>query len=106
MLSSSSTIRTFFDAMGVSCEGAAKSTRTPAGGQHQTECRAAQLSGHRHDVAAGKERALARNGKSQAHAVLLERNRGLEQSPARLLAQARSGIVNLHRHAAAGCPRH
>src|SRR5271169_1749561 len=89
MLSSSSTIRTFFDAMG-------------AIGKYKTERGAAEFTGHGHQVTAGKQRALARNRKAQAHAVLLERNGRLEQGPARLLAQAGAGIVDLHRDLAVG----
>src|ERR1035441_6076016 len=86
MFSSSSTISTRLDAM----------VRYR---QQQAKARAAEFSFHQHQVPAGKQRALARDGEAQAHALLLERYGGLKQGRARLFAQPRAGIVDFDAHA-------
>src|SRR5262245_29873477 len=84
MLSSSSTIRTFYDAIG-------------AVRKHNTKRGAAELAGYGQDVAARKQRALAGDREPQAHAVFFEGDRGLKQRAARLFAQSGTGIVDFNR---------
>src|SRR5436309_9757264 len=81
MFSSSSTIRILFDAIR----------------QYQSERSPAQLSVYRQNVSARKQGAFARDRKPEPHAVLLERNCGLEQRLSGGLTQSWAGIVNLDR---------
>src|ERR1019366_6518186 len=62
-------------------------------GQQHAESSAAQFSFHEFDITARQQRALAGDGKTEAHAALLKRNGGLEEGGARLVAQPGSGIV-------------
>src|ERR1035438_1534990 len=86
IFSSSSTISTRLDAM-------------VCNRQQQAKARAAQFSFHQYQVPARKQRAFARDGEAQAHALFLERYGGLKQRGARLLAQPRPGIMHFDRHA-------
>src|ERR1035438_3669392 len=68
--------------------------------QQHAESSAAQFSFHEFDITARQQRALARDGKTEAHTAFLKGNGGLEERGARLFAQPWSGIVHLDRDAA------
>src|ERR1039457_5017237 len=87
IFSSSSTISKRLEAIG-------------SNGQQHAESSAAQFSFHEFDITAGQQRALARDGKTEAHTALLKRNGGLEEGCARLFAEPGSGIVHFDRDAA------
>src|ERR1039458_5046127 len=87
IFSSSSTISKRLEAIG-------------SNGQQHTKSSAAQFSFHEFDITARQQSALARDGKTEAHAPLLKRNGGLEEGGARLFAEPRSGIVHFDRDAA------
>src|ERR1017187_1252802 len=80
IFSSSSTINKRLEAIG-------------SNGQQHAESSAAQFSFHEFDIPARQQRALARDGKTEAHTALLKRNGGLEERGACLFAQPGSGIV-------------
>src|ERR1019366_9654402 len=82
IFSSSSTISKRLEAIG-------------SNGQQHAESSAAQFSFHEFDITARQQRAFARDGKTKAHAALLERNGGLEEGGARQFAEPGAGIVHL-----------
>src|ERR1039457_644021 len=87
IFSSSSTIRKRLEAMS-------------SNGQQHADSSAAQFSFHEFDITARQQRALARDGKTEAHSALLKRNGGLEEGGACLFAEPGSGIVYFDRDAA------
>src|ERR1039457_2807606 len=69
-------------------------------GQQHAESSAAQFSFHEFDITARQQRALARDGKAEAHTVLLKSNGGLKGGRARLFAEPGSGIMHFDGDAA------
>ena len=68
--------------------------------QRHPERRAAELAVDERDVAAREQRVLLRNRQAESHAVLLERDRRLEERAAAPRRSARARIVDFDRRRA------